>query len=481
MDMKGGISRRRLLAGTIAASGVAMLPRRGWSADAVADVVVIGAGLSGLYAAGMLEAAGLRVTVIEGRQRVGGRIHTLDDVPGRPEAGGQTIGPKYGRVRFTALKHGLKLQTGYYGSGGTGLEQLLYIRGRRYTLAQWKDAADNPFPMAYRGVHPDELFWQLLGNSPFEDLDDWLVAAKRGQDRSVAEQFRQLGLDNDAIGLLGINNNYGRTLDDTSLLYMRRVQTILGQSIGMPGAPATIAGGNSRLPEAMARSLQGPVLMGKVVTRIDHAGPIAKISCADGTSYHSRFVIASIPLPALRNISIEPALPERHREAAARVPYGPVVQAHFSVQKNFWQARGFAPSLWTDSPIERIFAADPGATGEKTNLVAFVNGKGAEPLAGLRGRKLDSFFIDGMSKVLPESRGAIRLERTISWQESPLSGGSFAVWQPGQVGAYEDAVSHPSGRIHFAGEHTAGWMFGMEGAMESGERAAVEVLDRVGA
>lgn len=478
MPMKN-ISRRSLLAGSIAVAGAAMLPRRGWTAD-VADVVVIGAGLSGLYAASMLEAAGLDVAVIEGRQRVGGRICTLDDVPGHPEAGGQTIGPKYGRVRFTALKHGLKLETGYYGAGEPGLEQLLHVRGRRYTLEQWQQAAANPFAGAHRGVHPDVLFWQLLGKSPFEDLTDWLAPANRDADRSVAEQFRQLGLNNDAIDLLGVNNNYGRTLDDTSLLYMHRVETILDESFGMPGTPATIAGGNSRLPEAMARSLKGPVVMGKVVARIDHSKPIVKVTCADGTSYQCRFVIASVPLPALRNIAMNPALPTDHREAAAEIPYGPVVQGHFSVQKNFWKAHGFSPSLWTDSPIERIFAADPKATGEMTNLVAFVNGKGAEPLSRVRGRDLDRFFIDGMSRVLPESRGAIRFERSFSWQASALNGGSFAVWRPGQVGKYADAVSRAVGRIHFAGEHTARWMFGMEGAMESGERAAVEVLDRVG-
>ncbi|MCL4776522.1 MAG: FAD-dependent oxidoreductase [Gammaproteobacteria bacterium] len=474
------MSRRRLLAGSLAAPFAALMPRQSWTANAV-DVVVVGAGLSGLYAASVLEAAGLNVTVIEGRQRVGGRVCTLDDVPGHPEAGGQTIGPKYGRVRFVAQRHGLKLNTGYYETGMEGLEQLLHIRGRRYTLGQWKNAPENPFADAYKGVHPDLLFWRLLGDSPFADLDQWLAPNSQIIDRPVAAHFRQLGLSDEAIDLLGVNNNYGWTLDETSLLYMHRVQTILGQSMGMPGGAATIAGGNSRLPEAMAASVRGPVVRGKVVTRIDHSGPLAEISCADGSSYRGRYVIVSVPLPALKRIAFVPALPTKHLEAAAAVPYGPVVQAHFSVQKPFWTAHGFAPALWTDSPIERIFAADPAGTGEISNLVAFVNGKGTERLSALRGRQKDEFFIEGMSRVLPESKGSIRFERTFSWQESELSGGSFAVWAPGQVARYAAAVAQPTGPIHFAGEHTARWMSGMEGAMESGERAASEVLDRVAA
>lgn len=475
----GGISRRRLLAGSLALSAATMLPRRGRTANAV-DVVVIGAGLSGLFAASVLEAAGLSVIVVEGRRRVGGRICTLDDVTGHPEAGGQTIGPKYGRVRFMAQKHGLRLLTGYYETGQESLTQLLQVKGRRYTLEQWKDSPDNPFGNAHRAMHPDELFWNLLGDSPFKELEQWRAPDSQAVDRSVAAYFRGLGLNDEAIRLLGINNNYGRTLNETSLLNMYRVKTILEQSFGMPGGAATIAGGNSRLPEAMAAASRGPILLDKLVTDVDHRGPLVEVSCKDGSKYSCRYLLVSVPLPALKNMAFRPALPERHLEAIDKVPYGPVIQAHFSVQKPFWKAHGFAPSLWTDSSVERIFAADPEETGEITNLVAFVNGEGAEQLAGLRGRQIDKFFIEGISRVLPESRGSIRFERTFSWQESTLSGGSFAVWEPGQVARYAAAVAQPTGRIHFAGEHTARWMFGMEGAMESGERAAAEILERVG-
>ncbi|MHC5861831.1 FAD-dependent oxidoreductase, partial [Nostoc sp.] len=73
------------------------------------EVLVLGAGLSGLYTALLLEAKGLSVRVLEARERVGGRVQTLDDIPGKPEAGGQALSEKYHRL--LALAERLQVPT----------------------------------------------------------------------------------------------------------------------------------------------------------------------------------------------------------------------------------------------------------------------------------------------------------------------------------------------------------------------------------
>ena len=73
------------------------------------DVIVIGAGLSGLHAATTLENVGLRVLVLEAQRRVGGRIHSMRQLGGTAEAGGTYIGSGYERVIAAAKRHDVEL------------------------------------------------------------------------------------------------------------------------------------------------------------------------------------------------------------------------------------------------------------------------------------------------------------------------------------------------------------------------------------
>ena len=85
-------------------------------------------------------------------------------------------------------------------------------------------------------------------------------------------------------------------------------------------------------------------------------------------------------------------------------------------------------------------------------------------------------MLEDLFRAYPGARGNVRLRRLVRWHLDPFSQGSWAVWGPGQIGRHFAALHQPAGPIHFAGEHTAFAYSGMEGAMESGERAALEVL-----
>ena len=89
------------------------------------------------------------------------------------------------------------------------------------------------------------------------------------------------------------------------------------------------------------------------------------------------------------------------------------------------------------------------------------------------------FLVDEMERIRPASRGQIEILRYHSWGRQPLQRGCSPMFAPGQVTEFANEMSLPHGRLHFAGEHTRRLDYGMEAAMESGERAALEILDRI--
>ncbi|TXS92009.1 FAD-dependent oxidoreductase [Parahaliea maris] len=471
------INRRQFLGHMGVLTAGALLPLR-LLAAAEPDVVVIGAGLSGLYAAELLEAAGLKVQVLEARDRIGGRLYTLDDVAGHPEAGGQTVGPTYGRLIFTALKHGVELKPMAYTPGSEPVAQIMDIAGQRLLPDQWPDSALNPLPPSLRQLPPDQALLQLLGDAGFETADDWLSADYAYLDRSLGAYLREQGVSDRAVELLGVNSNYGRNLDETSLLAMQRVKMLLLQGFATPGGYKVVAGGNQRLPEVMADKLATPVLRGKVVKSISRKGVGMEVACEDGSTYQPRFVLSTLPLPALRNVDIRPGLPDLQAEAVREVAYGRVLQLHLSVTRPFWQGSGFMPNVWSDGAIERVFATDPRETGQPTNLTIWINGQGVERFDGLAESAVEAAVMDDFHRAMPEAKGGAKVEKVWSWESSRFSGGSFANWLPGQIARYGNAVAESHGNLFFAGEHTARWASGMEGALESGERAANEILAR---
>jgi len=116
--------------------------------------------------------------------------------------------------------------------------------------------------------------------------------------------------------------------------------------------------------------------------------------------------------------------------------------------------------------------------GEPTCYLVYVNGLQAQYLDTLTPEASDRFVQQELAKIRPASRGQLRALRIHSNQNDRFIRGSYAFWSPGMPMRLPQAMSAPHGRIHFAGEHTARAARGMEGAMESGERAALEVLER---
>ncbi len=463
-------SRRRFLA--TAALAAWALGRGAAAFGQGRRVVVVGAGLAGLYAARLLENAGFEAVVVEARERVGGRVLTLDAVEGRPEAGGNLIGANYGRLLAVAAQTGVEMRAA---DAAETLPTAYLIDGVSDSARSWRDSAGNPLPDALRAVTPDRLGALLLRDHPMRRASDWCSGALAHLDVSAREFFLGRGLDAAAVALLGANNGYGNTLAETSLLSLYRTVAGIERAIAFGRPTLEAVEGNQRVPEAMAAELVRPVVAGDPAMVLERGGAGVALGCRSGRRIEADAAIVTVPVPALRQIEFRPALPRVQREAVEAIRYLKVTQAHLVADAADWTASGLPGSLWSNAPFGRLFVRRPPGSGTY-NITVWINGDSCDRYDALPDEAAGARLLEDLFASYPDARDRLRLRALVRWHLDPWSRGSWAVWAPGQIGRHFTALHAPAGPIHFAGEHTAYAYSGMEGAMESAERAALEVL-----
>lgn len=469
--------RRRTFLG--AGSAAMMLPGAGraTSQPLRADVIVIGAGLSGLHAAALLEAAGQRVIVLEGRDRVGGRVFSLDQVKGHPEAGANTMLAAYGRTLDVARTLGLPLMDmSLRQSPGPAA---LYLGGRMMTLAEWGKAATNPFTGERRAMPPSALCWAEVAKAdPLTAIDGWCDPANAALDVSMEHFLAGRGYSPAGIRLAyDTNPAYGRDASEVSLLNWLFLDAFFKAQRTAGSAEWAVVGGNSRLPEAMARGLKGPILLGQRVVAVRADGAAIEVACADGTRARASHVVCSMPLSTMRDVLFDPPLPPLHQRAVREVPHMKITQTHFEVSEPFWEEDGLPIDMWTDTDLGVFSAARGGASPtEVTSLAAWARGDAAARLDRLPEAEARAHVLAELERVRPAAKGRVRVAGFKSWQTDPFSRGDWVVWKPGQPTVLPRACGAAHGRVHFCGEHTAISSRGMEGALESGERVALEII-----
>ena len=465
----------------LALTGTAFLPRA--AGQRPHRVIVVGAGLAGLVAAWELLQAGADVTVLEARHVPGGRVRTLrapfaDGL--YAEAGALHIPDSHHLVRRHAGALGLRLVAVPPEPAG----ELYYVRGRRILVGN--DAAESwPFDLT-----PEERMLGLAGmwaryvGSALDEIGDPTTpgwpdpALSRYDGMTMAELLRARGASPGAVELLGLGylDLGGDGVDTYSALSMMRDLALRRGSRRY----WAIAGGNDQLPVAMAARLGARVCYGTPVIRIEPgAHAAAVVTRPDGESESQRWVadhvICTAPPPVLARVDVAPAFSPARRAAIAAIAATSVTRVLFQTRTRFWHAQHLPGSAVSDLPIKWVWDATAAQPGVRGILDVHLGGSDARRLAALPHSRLER-VVAHLERVYPGAGAQVEAAVALDWDAEPWARGAYAWFRPGQLTSLMRSLAAAEGCVHLAGEHlssASGWM---EGALESGLRAARDVL-----
>jgi monoamine oxidase len=477
-----GWSRRKFLrASAVAAAGAAIPWPRVARAQDAARVVILGAGTAGLTCAYRLQQVGVASMILEAAPRMGGRMYSLqnffaDDQVA--ELGGELIDTDHHAIRNLAKELGCELLDLTYLDSNNGHDY--FIDGKLYKAdAEWIEAF-RPIAALVRAE---------VGEKNENCGVTWNSGTPRGKEldrMSIAEwldKHQVTGTIRKVIQAAYVGE-FGLELDEQSALnFLCAVGTNAGTFgiFGESNERFRTKGGNGSIPIRLAQELDTPVSLGSAVEAIRNRNggfELAVRRGATSTTIRADVVVTTIPLPVMRKLDLRNLdLTAPQRDTIQTLGYGTNSKMMVGLSSRPWVQMNITAYTFTDLAFQACWESSRGQGGSHAILTNFTGGRQGLKIGegALQDRAHE--FIAEAERVFPGVGGAYtgKAVRQI-WPKYEWTQGAYTCYRPGQYQRSYGALAEPHGRLVFAGEHTVDESGFMNSAVESGERAANEVL-----
>jgi monoamine oxidase len=459
------MKRRDFLQKATLAGSVTLIAGQSFLADASAkpkkqkSVIVIGAGFSGLAAAHKLTKAGVKVTVLEARNRIGGRVFSYKP----PEANGQVIelgaewvGASHERLLALCKEYDLALRDNRFNS------HLVY-QGKYFKPEEWDFSEKmNAFWDKRREI------WAGFNDKQHQQIDkmDWwrylstLGIEDRDMDLRELLDSTDFGESNRYVSAFAAFAEYAESSDYNEMDFK-------------------IIGGNGLLAEKLADTVgRENIQLQQKVTVVRQTKSGVEVVCEKGgqaNTLSADYLICTAPTYSVLNvIQWEPGLSSVMKDALHALQYARIGKFPVIFKERFWGVENF--DCVTDGPGHYFYHGTKDQPGDTGILISYATGDKADVLNAQPMEKRLQLILESLKPAFGDVSKYVKAETKYYWGKDPYSYGAYAIYGKGQWFGIMPALQQPHGRVLFAGEHLAEWQGFMEGAIVSGEEAADAII-----
>lgn len=441
-------------------------------------VVIVGAGIAGLAAGYELLQAGHDVQILEAQHRVGGRIYTLRDPFAQGlygEAGAMRIPRAHSLTMAYIEKFGLQIADFMMGNP----QAYVHVGGIKRRMAE---VQAKPELMGFETSAKEK--GRLAGDIWDEAIrplakkvenDGWDEVTAEYDQYSVREFLELKGWSEGMIEMFGLLNNQESVMNSSFLELFREDGGNYYTNM------CQIVGGMDNLSHAFLPALGSRIRYGAKMIAIDQTHDEAVIhyqTRAGRFEARGDYAIITVPFPVLRHVEVLKPFSRVKQRAIRQLHYDASAKIFFQTRRRFWETDEgiYGGGTVTDLAIRNLYYTNYGKdTGRGILLASYTWSEDAQRWGSLAPHERIEQALENVAVIHPQIKDEFEAGASHMWHDDPFAGGAFALFDPGQQILLHQEIVKPEGRIHFAGEHASLYHAWIQGAFESGLRAATAI------